>query len=812
MKASLHWLRSLLPGLPDDASAVAERLTAGGLEVEAVSRFGGGLDAVLVAAVSACEPLPGRAGLQVVSVDCGAAGTRSVVCGAPNVPPPGGLVCLAPIGTTLPAARVTVASRAFDGVRSEGMLCSEAELGVGEDAAGLLVLPPGAATPGTPLYAAFPSLPDAVFEIGVTPNRPDALGHVGIARDLGALFGLPFRPPAPDAPVRVADIEIEQLVEVEVRDFERCPHYGALVVVDTEIAPSPPWLRMRLTSLGVRPVSNVVDITNLILLEYGHPMHAFDLDLVRGGRIVVRRAEPGEAMVTLDGVQRRLDADDLLICDGAGPVALGGVMGGENTEIRPSTRRVLFECAYFEPRGIRRTSRRHGLRSESSHRFERGVDRLDAADVLAQAGSLATRLAGAKAVRGAIHAQAEPPAPRQVALRGRKMDELLGVHVPLEEARDTLARLGFGVQDGSDLAVTVPSFRPDVAREADLVEEVARVRGLDSIPTVLPPIKPQPPRATHALEGAVRRAAVELGLSEAVTYGFVSARDLERVGAPAPVVRVANPLANERDVMRTSLLPGLFEAVARARRRGERTARLFGVGAVFLEGTGEGPLPEERPSFAALVAGRRDVYLDRPEDVDVYDAKGLATEMVARVARRDDVRVEPFDPAATPRHLHPRGAASLMVDGVVVGRFGLVHPDVADAFDVGRAAFAVEIDLDALGSVGRAGVKLRPVPRVPASTRDVALVVAEQVAAGEVGEGIRQAAGDLCESVELFDVFAGEGVEAGHRSLAFHVVYRDPRAGDDPDAARTLTDAEVDARHAAVVAAARERFGARLRG
>lgn len=817
MKASLNWLRSLVPGLPSSPREVADRLTGGGLEVEAILPFGAATEHVLVASVQQIQPHPSRSNLRLVTVDRGGS-TQTVVCGAPNVPPPGGLVCLALVGTTLPAIGLTLGPREIGGVQSEGMLLSEVELGIGDDSSGILILPAGIA-PGTPLATALPAVHDTIFEIGVTPNRPDALGHIGLARDAAALFGLPFAPPRPESPLRVASGAIDTLVSVEVHDFERCPHYGALVVDDVTVGPSPLWLRYRLQSLGVRSISNIVDITNLVMLEFGHPMHAFDLQLVRGRKIVVRRARDGETMKTLDGVERKLVEDDLLICDGEGPVALAGVMGGENTEIRSATRRVLFECAYFMPRGVRRTARRHGLHTESSHRFERGVDPGDVADVLAHAGSLATALAGAAAIPGAIHARRDPVERPRVRLRQTRLDALLGIHVPLSEAATLLERIGFevlGVRAASEpiesIEAVVPTHRPDVSREADLIEEVARLRGLDAIPTVLPAIRPQPPRRTLELENRVRTAAVELGLSEAMTYAFVSPEELERVGAPQATVRLRNPLTEDRTVMRTSLLPGLLQAIARARRHGERSARLFAIGSLFLPGSPGARLPEERPAFAAVCTGAREVHLGRPEDTDVFDAKGLAVEMAKRVTGHADVTVEPLAPQDLPRSLHPRAAARILVGTTPVGRFGILHPDLVDALDLAQATAIVELDLAALRSVGTLAPKYRPIPRLPAASRDIAVVVHDDTSAGEVLSVVRSAAGDLCESVELFDVFRGQGIAEDHRSLAFHVIYRDPKAASDPDNARTLTDEEVDRRHAEVVKNARERLGARLRG
>jgi phenylalanyl-tRNA synthetase beta chain len=812
MKASYQWLRALVPALTASPAELAARFTQAGLEVEATHDFGAGGEGCLVVAVVSTRPHPSKSGLNLVTVDRGSAGgPLEIVCGAPNVPAPGGLVVLAPLGTHLPGKDgkgMTIERRAIAGVTSEGMLCSEQELGLTDDAEGILVLPPGTAKPGDKLVSAVPAARDTIFEIGLTPNRPDGLGHVGLAREAAALFGVPFTPPKAGAPSRVATgVTIDSLAKVVVEDAERCPQFGAAAVLDVTIGPSPLWLRYRLSALGVRPISNIVDITNLVLLEYGHPMHGYDLDLVRGGTIVVRRAREGEPLTTLDGVARALTADDLVIADGAEPVGLAGVMGAANTEIRATTKRVLFECAYFEARGVRRGSRRHGLHTEASHRFERGVDPGDIEAVLARASSLAIELAGASAVPGAIHVTAGPPEKRVVRLRMSRMEQILGIDVPWKEAVATLARLGCDLKsDGGGIGdFVVPTHRPDLGREIDLIEEVGRVRGFDGIPAVLPAIVPTREGATREdLLARARSASVAQGLSEAVTYGFLDEATLAKMGAPAPTVRVKNPINENQAVMRTSLVPGLLRSIDLAARRGERDARLFTLGSIFLGAAGDRELPEERASFAAVLAGGRAGWLAKPEPVDVFDGKGIALAIVQRLTNRAaSARAYEKD---RPAHLHPRGAATVSVEGHLVGRFGLLHPDVRDALalEIPGEIVVIELDLAAIErDVGRAPAIYRPIPRLPASARDLAVVVRDDVAAGEVESAVRHAAGPLAEDVRLFDRFTGGAIPADHTSLAFRVVYR---AAD-----RTLTDAEVDAQHGKVVTEVKARFGATLR-
>jgi len=830
MRASYRWLKELLPHLTASPEEVALRFGAAGLAVDGVRSFGAGLGSVLVARVLGKEPHPKRAALNLVTIDRGGLEQR-VVCGASNVPEPGGLVVLAPLGATLPGMDGPLTPREIGGVLSEGMLCSETELGLAESADGILILPNGSAEPGTRFIDAFPSAQDTIYELDVTPNRPDALGHVGLARELAALLELEFSPPAAGSPARTAGGTIDALVQIENRDPERCPHYSAGAVLDVAVGPSPLWLKWRLHSLGVRPISNVVDVTNLLLLEFGQPLHAFDLDRVRGGKIIVRRATPAEPFATLDGVARTLDGDDLVIADAEGPTALAGVMGGQDSEISAATRRVLIECAYFVPRGVRRTARRYGLHTESSHRFERGVDFAAVPHVLERAKSLLCELASGSAVPGAIHARGALPELGEITLRSERLDALLGVAVPFDEARAIIERLGFpvlsasGAGSSATLCVRASSFRPDVTREVDLIEEVSRVRGLDAIPTRLPAIAPQPPRSTGRLEREVGSAAVALGLSEAVTYAFVSEADLAKLRAPKPSVRLSNPLSEERNVMRTSLLPGLLEALRRARRRGETRARLFTVGSCFGAPVSEvrggarprlpvdiDQLPREELRFAAVLAGTRQEYLTlKPEELDVYDAKGLALELVERVSgKRASVRLT-ADSTRT-AHLHPRGAADIAIDDVLVGHLGPLHPDVIDELDLGGGAQIVELDLEALERWGKAVPQFRPIPRLPAVTRDLSLVVGEAVAGGKVGELLEQAGGELCESVELVALFRGGSVPAGQKSLTFRVVYRDPKARTLADDARTLTDKEVDEVQARMLKSAESALGATLRG
>jgi len=829
MRVSLRWLRELLPEIPKDPKLVGETLTSVGLAVDAVHDFATRLQPMQVAEVREVDKHPKRDQLRLVTVDRGQGTLQRVVCGAPNVPDPGGLVWLAPLGTLLPGMDQPLDAREIGGIKSEGMLCSEVELGLADKSDGIFVMPPGTCKPGTPVIEALPELDDVVFDIDVTPNRPDALSHLGVARDLAARLGVPFKVPDPDLVLPVAETSIDDLVNVIVQDGERCPIYGAAAALDVKIAPAPDFMRWRLHRLGIRPISNVVDITNWILLLFGHPTHAFDYARLRGKKIVVRRAAEGEKFFTLDGVERELTSDDLMIADAEGATALAGVMGGLHSEIADTTTSVLLECAYFAPRGVRRTSRRQALHTESSHRFERGVDWGGVEQVLEHSLALLGRLAGARRARGLSVTKASHLKCARATLRFARLDALLGISVPEGESVAILERLGFKVlgRNREGVEVEVPSHRPDVTREVDLIEEVARIYGLEKIPTRIPARVEQPKRNAGRLEQAFTEISVQLGLSEALLYGFTSDKALAMVHAPAAVVRLKNPLTEERNVMRTSLVPGLLEALARSRRHGEPSVRLFAVGSIFLPSNTErsitaeherpranedrGELPVEVPRYAAVIAGPRSTWLKKPDPVDVFDAKGLAVELVERYLRRPATIVQVPNQPHT-KHLHPRGAADLLVAGLRVGWFGPIHPDIIEALDLGDSAQVVELDLSAIETLQREAPHYRPLLRVPAIVRDVSFEVPKAVPAGQIVSTMTVAAGDLCESVEPFDLFEGQGVSRESRAIAFRLTYRDPKARLEPDTARTLTDAEVDERQAHVVKAVQKQLGLGLRG
>lgn len=845
MKISVNWLKELVAtDLPADE--IARRLTAVGLEIEGTEKRdveGGtsseGGPGVVAAKIVSRGKVEGSDHLSLCQVDDGAR-VRQVVCGAPNCDA-GAVVPLARPGAVLPNGMQIERAR-LRGVESEGMLCSARELGLSDDHAGLLHLPPG--TPPGASLGRLLGLPDVVLEVNVTPNRPDALSHVGIARELAALVGLPLRPPQTALSGEAASPSLAQApaaaqavhaaARVDVEDAAGCPRYLARVIEGVAIGPSPAALQERLRACGVRSISNVVDATNLALLELGHPLHAFDLDKLRGARIVVRRAREGEKMHTLDEKERTLAAQDLVICDGQAPVALAGVMGGATSEVSGTTTRILLESAVFDAPSIRRTARRHGLATEASSRFEKGADAITARAALDRCAQLIVDLAGGRVLAGAIDRWPAPKEATRVWVRPARVSAVLGCDVPANEVERRLSSLGLKPAGGSEAERLweVPSFRRDLTREIDCVEEIARQRGLDTIPIAQHPAGVGTTMARDPGVEADRRAREALsarGFDEALNYSFVPERDLAalvprtapdeaRAAAPRPL-KVQNPLTVEQGAMRTSVLPGLLRNLSFNLSRGSADVRLYELGRVYL------PRPDERhpsgklawpvaePRRLGLVAQGRAAprFWGAPSEeaygpfhlkgvlADALDALGLGLLGAPEAA----VLVRPAAALEAP-HLHPAAAGALWLGERRVGTFGQVHPLVAQAFDVPADAQLAELDWEPLAAAAKLVPRSRGVPRFPGVLRDLALVVDAQVPAATLLAEIRAADGaGLLETAELFDLYRGAQVPAGKKSVAFSLSLR---AAD-----RTLTDAEADGVLAAVRARLKERVGAEVR-
>ncbi len=816
MKISYRWLKEYVE---TDLSpqAVADCLTRGGIEVVEVRPVVTGLAGVVVGEIAAIEKelgvTPSGHRMRLCRVVT-PTGHFSVVCGAPNVAV-GARAAFAMPGASLPGGRrIEVAT--IRGTRSEGMLCSEKELGIGEDAAGILLLSPDA--PVGANLVSYLGLDDWILEAEVTPNRPDCLSVVGVAREVAALTGALFRAPA--IQVQEGEADAASLGSVVVEDPKLCPRYAARIITGLTVAPSPPWLAQRLRVVGLRPINNLVDVTNYVLWELGHPLHAFDYDTVAEHTIVVRRARAGERLLTLDGQERALIDSMLLIADPERAIGLAGVMGGANTEVSERTRTVLLESAYFHPASIRRTARALGLATDAAYRFERGADIEGLRDALDRAAQIMAELGGGSVAKGVLDVYPAPRPPLRIPFRLGRIQRVVGRCPPREQVVSILRGLGFSVDDQKpELEMQVPSFRRDIALEDDLVEEVIRVWGYSEIPSTLPAgglsLVRRPPVLVQI--DRVRRALVGAGLSEAITMSFVDPERLRLLGwdsASPELLTLRNPLSRERSVLRPTLVVGLLELVAGNLRRQNPDVRCFEVGRVFASGGPGGLAREDLRVGIALVGARcpRAWYQPR-EASDLYDPKGLAEHVLAALGIEEpQVLPGPDDtagrdaPAEAPGlgFLEAGRSATLLVSEDPVGWFGEVTLSVREAFDLPAPVFLAELFLDRLRVLTPRPLRYQALPRFPAVQRDLAVVVSAEVTAAEVTRAIHAIHEPLLRRVMLFDVYTGDQVEEGRKSLTYTLVYQ----AED----RTLTDQEVNELHARIVEGLRQRLGATLRG
>jgi phenylalanyl-tRNA synthetase beta chain len=799
MKLPLLWLHDYCdPGL--DADALAERLALTGTEVDRVHRHGvDALEHFRIAKVVRAERHPDADRLTVCLVDLGDGGEpQQIVCGAPNVAA-GQTVAVASPGAVMPdGTRLKKAK--LRGQESNGMILAEDEVAIGTDHDGIMVLD-DALEAGTPLADVLPIATD-VLEVEITPNRPDCLAVYGIAREVHAATETPLAPaPWADDPHPEGDSIPGFSVEVQAPDL--CPRFTARLFEDVTLGPSPLWLKARLMAAGQRPINNVVDITNYVMLLTGQPMHAFDADLVAGGRLVVRRGRDGEPMTTLDDVERTLDADMCVIDDAEGPTSIAGIMGGARSEVRETTTRVLMEAATWNGPNIQRTSGRLALRTEASGRFEKGLQPEQGMEGQAVATKLMIELCGARPVGGTIDVGGPGPEPVTLRLRDARTERLLGAPVPRAESARLVGALGFATADAPDgLDVTVPHWRrDDVTREADLIEEVARLWGLDRLPFTLPSRRGAVGRLAPAqrLRRRAEDALLGAGLSEAVGWSFTAPDTARRLRLPgddprARPVALQNPMSEEQSVMRTTLTGSLLDSLRRNRTRGFDDVHLFEFGAVYLE-RGDGPpgptgndwypesdpmLPAEGPHIGALLTGRlRPPSWGEPEPAraDFFAAKGVLEAMLGAV------RI-PFEAEATDAEpfLHPGRAAWVLVSGKHAGWLGEIHPSVAAEWDLERVA-GFELDFGVLASVAPEVARYEDLTSFPAVRRDLALSVPEGVSARRILDVVHGAAGKRLRHAEIFDVYHGDQAGEGRKSVAMHLEFR----AED----RTLTDQDA---------------------
>ena len=798
MKVPLSWLREYVD-VEIGPRELAERMTLAGIEAEGVEVTGEAWDKVVVGLVEAMSPHPSADRLRLATVDTGD-GKETVVCGAPNVAG-GQKIAFARVGARLidghTGEPMTLKPAKIRGVESAGMVCSERELGLSDEHEGILVLPEDAPV-GVPLADYYG---EAVIDFTPTPNRPDCLSILGIAREVAALTGKTVREPSLDYEEQGGAVEAK--AGVEILDPDLCPRYIAGVVTGVTIGPSPRWMQDRLKAAGMRPINNVVDITNYVMLEYGQPLHAFDYDRLAEHRIVVRRAREGEGMTTIDGQQRKLAPDMLAIADAKAPVALAGVMGGVASEVSEGTTNVLLESACFNNVSIRRTSRETALRSEASIRFDKGLSPELPLYAARRAMQLMVRETGGVACRGFVDAYPGRSPRQPIRLTVERTRKVLGVEVTSKEMALVLASLGFEAasKGAGALSVLVPYWRMDISIEEDLIEEVARIKGYDWIPTTtlgghVPAYEPQP---MLSLKEAVRDVLAAAGLDEVVTYPLTSAdiEDMTFVEGPEPL-RVANPLSSEMEELRLSLRGSLLRALADNERNVETGVRIFEVGRVYQPR--ERDLPEEREVLAAVLSGpRREPFWQADEgNLDFFDAKGVLDTLLGSLGV-----TAAYTPSDDPM-LHPGRTAEVLVDGQRVGVVGELGPKSHRAFDLlPRPVAYLEVELgQLLPLLPERSQRYSSIPRFPGLIRDLALVLDESIPAQKALDIIQ--ATPLVQRAVLFDLYSGEQVPPGKKSLAFRMVYQSP--------GRTLTSEEAEKTQERLLARLRKELGAELRG
>lgn len=814
MNVSYRWLSDYIDLEGIAPQRLAEMMTRGGIEIDSVPSRNAGVSGVVVGYVKTREKHPDADKLSVCTVDVGAGEDLQIVCGAPNVGA-GQKVPVAVVGAKLPGG-LDIKRAKLRGVESQGMICSARELGINDkllpkdQQEGIMVLPADTEIGRSILDVL--ALDDSILELDLTPNRSDCLSMLGVAYEVSALTGRPLKLPEPGNDLHAAAERTSDYVSVTISAPAHCSLYAARYIKGVKVGPAPQWIQNRLIAAGIRPINNIVDITNYVMLEYGQPLHAFDASKVAGGRIDVRLAKPGETLVTLDDQERKLESHMLVIADAEKGIALAGVMGGANSEVTAETTDIVLESAKFDGGCVRVTSRQLGLRSEASARFEKGVDSSRVRDALDRAAGLIARYAEGLATEGVAEAETSVSEPAKIELSLDKVNGMLGTSLSSLEVKTIFSRLQFEVQTSGDGVwnVTVPSRRGDISRDVDLVEEIARLHGYDEIPTT--PI--EGPTTTGALtkSQAIRRELRKLltsaGLHEAICYSVTSPERTslfkELAGDVKPIA-LAMPMSEERSVLRTTLLPSLLEAAAYNLNRKNNDLALFEIGSVYH--TDEPVLtrlPQEKPRAAFLLGGNRRAagWNRSAEPADFYDAKGVLEAVFARLGLQDRISYA----AAQPDGFHPGRTAAVKLDterGLeVIGYIGQAHPELQREFDL-PDTFVAEFDLAPLYEYANRDIEYRPLPRYPAMERDIAVVVDRGVTGGALSDAIASSAGELLESVRVFDVYTGERIGADKKSVALALVYRHGE--------RTLTEEEVSEAHSKVLAKLEQSFGAELR-
>ncbi|WDP84596.1 MAG: phenylalanine--tRNA ligase subunit beta [Desulfobacter sp.] len=813
MKVSLSWLREYIP-VDLESQEMSDRLTMAGLEVDAIENLFDYLDKVVVGQVVEARQHPNADKLTCCGVDVGQAELAPIVCGAPNVRQGMYVACALP-GAVLPNDFKIKKSK-LRGEKSHGMLCSAAELILDSDASGIMDLE-GDLVPGMPLEKAL-ELTDTVFEIDLTPNRPDCLSLIGVAREVGAFTQPQNKVVLPEASFpqdRVGSESINDYVCVKIEDKELCPRYTAGMLFDVTVGPSPFWLKQRLESVGLTPINNVVDVTNFVMMETGQPLHAFDFDNLAQGKIVVKPAgDSSVEFTTLDSKVHKMEPEMLMICDGEKPVAIAGVMGGENSEISDSTTRVLVESAYFNPVSVRKTAKRTGIATDASHRFERGVDPEGTLFVMTRAVSLMAELCDAKIARGIIDEHPLKFQPAEIDLKVEALNVRLGTEFSKDEISRILTSVEFEVEAMDDdlLRVKVPSFRVDVVRPEDLSEEVARLWGYNNIQTSYPPVPARGKVLNPALmlRSRIRQAMAGFSFYEAINYNFVHGESCVRLGLDEAdprqsVVKILNPISDQLSVLRTSLVPGLLETMGRNTAKQTETLKVFEIGKVFYADT-QGAQPREVEMLGGLITGNREdqTWYSKKEGLDFFDLKGVVQGLLDELFVTD-VQYAKIQDQACPYFEDGYGALAVK-DGRTLCALGKIDPRVLKAYGLKQDAFVFDMDVSLLLEVMPESVQAQPLPKFPSLSRDMTFIVDQGVEVGAILDNIDifSKKQGLIEDFFLFDLFEGEAIGQDRKSLSFRVVYR--------SATKTLTEKNVKKIHTNLSSRILETFDASLPG
>jgi phenylalanyl-tRNA synthetase beta chain len=799
MRVSLNWLKEFVE-IEQAPAEVAELLTMAGLEVEGLEQKAQNLDNVKVSKILDIKPHPQADRLSICQLDAGNE-RASVVCGATNINK-GDCVPLAPPGTTLPDGML-IKESTIRGELSQGMLLAEDEMGLTDDHTGIMILPDNL-TPGQSLTEAM-DLEDWILDITLTPNRIDCASILGIAREIGALIRK--KTTLPEVHFEESDTAIDDLAEVTVLDPNGCPRYTAGLVDQVKIGPSPFWMRYRLHVSGIRSINNVVDITNYVLMEFGQPLHAFDYHRLEGRKIVVKRAEQGQIFTTLDDQTWYLDDQTLMICDGKEPVALAGIMGGLNSEITENTTTVLIESAYFNPAMIRRSSKKLPLSTEASYRFERGID-IEGTDLaLKRSLELIKQLAGGNIARGIIDCYPKPWSSPQITLRADRANKILGTTIDIKTMTEHLSYLRMAVKkvDQNRIEVSPPPFRVDITREADLIEEIARLTGYDNIPVTLPPIRPMEEDTTEfVLRDRIKNMLVGMGFTEIITYSFISPKSADILRAEKnsnlrSFVKLLNPLSQDQSVMRTSLIPGLVSTVRLNSLRGQNDLRIFEWGKIYIKGEEE--LPQEKQVLAVLITGMgssQEWYQERRE-ADFFDIKGV-TENILEELGVEKAEYQGNNPK---EGFDSNEYARIFSSGFEIGGIGKVSRDVMDGYELEKKAYIVEIYIETLLPLISWAIKFKPLAKFPSVRRDISIILNRSIESAMLINIVKEIGKDLVESVDIFDVYQSKQIASQEKAIALRISYRSNK--------RTLTDDEVNTIHEEVIEEIRRQTGGRLR-